>query len=587
MEVASPTRRLAAIVCMDVAGYSRLMGADEEGTLARVKAIQREVIDPALAAHRGRLVKTTGDGFLAEFASVVDAVRCAASIQRQVNDRAGAEPEGRRIALRIGVNLGDVIAEGGDLHGDGVNVAARLQALAEPGAICLSGAAYEQVRDRVDLVFIDAGEEALKNIARPVRVWRLRLGAGGPQSAGAPLLIPDKPSIAVLPFANLSGDPEQEYFADGMVEEIIAALSRMRWLFVIARNSSFTYKGRAVDVKQVGRELGVRYVLEGSVRKAGNRVRIAGELIDTSTGANLWADRFEGGFEDVFDLQDQVTTSVIGAIAPKLEQAEIERAERKPTESLDAYDFFLRGMGYFHQWTRKASGEALQLFYRAIELDADFAAAYGMAARTYAQRKGSGWVDDRAAETAEAARLARRAVELGKDDAAPLCYGGWALANVVGDLNSGAAFIDRALILNPNLTAGWLASGWVRISLGEPDVAIEHLARAMRLSPFDPLIGRMQAATGTAHLLAGRYEDASSWAEKALQDHPSYLPGLRAAAASAALAGRLGEALKLSERLLELDPTLRISNLQDRIPIRRPEDFIRFAEGLRKAGVPE
>ena len=316
---------------------------------------------------------------------------------------------------------------------------------------------------------------------------------------------PDKPSIAVLPFENMSGDPEQEYFADGMVEEIITALSRMRWLFVIARNSSFTYKGRAVDVKQVGRELGVRYVLEGSVRKAANRVRITGQLIDASTGAHLWADRFDGGLEDIFDLQDQVTASVVGAIAPKLEQAEIERAKRKPTESLDAYDYYLRGMASFHQWTKEANNEALRLFYRAIELDPDFASAYGMAAWCYVWRKSNGWMTDRAQEIAEAARLARRAVELGKDDAVALAQGGHALAFVVGDLDGGAAFIDRALVLNPNLATAWLLSGWMRAYLGEPDVAIEHLARAMRLSPLDPILYQMQSGIAFAHFFAGRY----------------------------------------------------------------------------------
>ena len=299
----------------------------------------------------------------------------------------------------------------------------------------------------------------------------------------------------MLPFVNLSDDREQEYFADGMVEEIITALSRMRWLFVIARNSSFTYKGRAVDVKQVGRELGVRYVLEGSVRKDGNRVRIAGQLIDTSTGAHLWADRFDGDLANIFDLQDQVTASVAGAIAPKLEEAEIERAKRKPTESLDAYDYFLRGMAAFHQWTREANNEALPLFYKAIELDPNFAAAYGMAARCYARRKTVGWVIDRAFEIAETSRLARRAAELGRDDAVALCSAGIALAFVVGDLDSGDAYIDRALVLNPNLAVAWFVSGLVKVWLGEPEVAIEREARAMRLSPHDPQIFNMQAAS--------------------------------------------------------------------------------------------
>ena len=325
-------RKLSAILAADVAGYSRLVGVDEEGTLAQLKALRRDLVDPKIDEHRGRIVKTTGDGLLVQFASVVDALRCAVEIQRGMIERNAETPEEKRIEFRMGINVGDIIIDGDDIYGDGVNVAARLEGLSEPGGICVSLGVRDQVRDKLDLTFEDAGEQQLKNIARPVRVYRVRL-SGTATKATPKLALPDKPSIAVLPFENMSGDPEQEYFADGMVEEIITALSRFRQLFVIARNSSFTYKGRAVDVKQVGRELGVRYVLEGSVRKAGSRVRITGQLIDTSTGAHLWADRFDGGLEDIFDLQDQVTARVVGAIAPKLEEAEIERAKRKPTES--------------------------------------------------------------------------------------------------------------------------------------------------------------------------------------------------------------------------------------------------------------
>ena len=339
-------RRLAAILAADVTGYSRLMGIDEEGTLAALKACRRELIDPKIVEHHGRIVKTTGDGALVEFASAVDALRCAMEIQRAMTQRSAEVPEDRRIEFRIGINVGDIIIDEGDIYGDGVNIAARLETLASPGAICLSDNAYQQIKGKLDFDITDMGEQQLKNIAQPTRVYGVRFGS----TAARPVLaLPDKPSIAVLPFQNMSGDPEQEYFADGMVEDIITALSRIRWLFVIARNSSFTYKGRAVDVKQVGRELGVRYVLEGSVRKAANRVRITGQLIDAGTGAHLWADRFDGGLEDIFDLQDQVTTRVVGAIAPTLEQAEIERAKRKPTESLDAYDYFLRGMASVHR----------------------------------------------------------------------------------------------------------------------------------------------------------------------------------------------------------------------------------------------
>ncbi len=583
-------RRLAAILAADVAGYSRLMGADEEGTLARLKAHRRELINPKIAEHQGRIVKTTGDGILIEFPSVVEAVRCAVEVQQGMNERNTDVPSAQRIEFRVGINVGDIIIDGDDIYGDGVNVAARLEALAEPGSVWVSRAVRDQVRDRVTLGFEDMGEREVKNIARPVRVFRIAAPSiGQPTASPKPALaLPDKPSIAVLPFQNLSGDPEQEYFADGMVEDIITALSRMRWLFVIARNSSFTYKGRAVDVKQVARELGVRYVLEGSVRKAANRVRIAGQLIDGSTGAHLWADRFEGALEDVFDLQDKVTASVVGAIAPRLEQAEIERAKRKPTENLDAYDYYLRGMASLYQRTREGTSEALRMFYRAIELDPDFASAYGAAARCYGVRKSFGWMADRVPEIAETARLARRAVELGRDDAAALAAGGIALAYVVGDLDDGAAFIDRALALNPSLAAAWYFSGLARLWLGEPDLAIEHLARAMRLSPLDPRIGQMQSATAYAHFFAGRYDVASSWAGMALRERPDSLNALHIAVASNALAGRPEQAQKMLARLRQLDPALRVSNLRDTLgPYRRPEDIARLEEGLRKAGLPE
>ena len=405
--------------------------------------------------------------------------------------------------------------------------------------------------------------------------------------ATSPPPLPDRPSIAVLPFQNLSGDLEQEYFADGVVEDIISGLSRIRWLFVIARNSSFTYKGRAVDVKQVGRELGVRYVLEGSIRKAANPVRITGQLIDATTGAHLSADRFDGNIEDIFDLQDQITASVVGAIAPKLEQAEIERAKRKPTENLDAYDYFLRAMASFYQRNREANENALRLFYKAIEFDPDFAAAYGMAAWCHAWRKLSGWMTDRVQEISEGRRLAWRAVESGKENAVALARGGHALALLVGDLDSGVAFIDRALALDPNFARAWNASGWVRAYRGELEVAIEHQARAMRLSPLDPVLYHMQVGTAYAHMLAGRFDEASMWAERAFRVEPNYHPAAIVTAASNALAGRLEEASRAMERLREIDPALRISNLRDRHPIRCPMDLARFADGLRKAGLPE
>ena len=490
-------RRLAAVMSLDVVGYSRLMERDESGTLARLKDQRKELIDPTIAKHRGRLVKLMGDGALVEFASAVDAVECAMALQEGMTDGMAREPEDCRILYRIGVNIGDLIVEGDDLYGDGVNIAARLEGLAPPGGVCVSRNVVSQVKGKVEFSFEDLGQQRIKNISEPVQVFRVTAkspASGGVIDATDPPPIPDKPSIAVLPFNNLSSDPDQEYFADGMVEEIITALSRVRWLFVIARNSSFTYKGQTVDVKQVGRELGVRFVLEGSVRKAGNRVRITGQLIDAKTGAHLWADNFDGALEDIFELQGQVTESVVGAIAPKLEQAEIERAKRKQTDNLDAYDYYLRGLAALYQWSKEANEEALKLFSRAVALDPTFSSAYGMAARCYSMRKANGWIADPEKEIAETLILARKAARLGRDDPIALSTAGIALAFVVGELEEGDELIERALELDPNLAPAWLFSGWVKIYLGEPEVAIDCVEHAKRLSPNEPNVYGMQAA---------------------------------------------------------------------------------------------
>jgi TolB-like protein len=407
------------------------------------------------------------------------------------------------------------------------------------------------------------------------------------ESKPSALVLPDKPSITVLPFQNLSGDPEQDYFADGVVEDVITALSRIRWLFVIARNSSFTYKGQAVDVKEVGRELGVRYVLEGSVRKSGSKVRITGQLIDATTGTHLWAERFEGTLEDIFELQDQIAGSVVGAISPQLERAEIERAKHKPTESLDAYDYYLRGMAKLHSGSREANEEALPLFYRAIELDPEFASAYAGAAWCIVWRKVNGWMTDRSKEMAEGERLARLAVALGRDDAVALTRGGHAIGHFARDLDGGIALIDRAVLLNPNFAPAWFLGGFLRVLRGETESAMEHFAHAVRLSPLDPEMFRMQVGMALAHFFAGRFDSASAWAEKALGNLPSLLVAAAVAAASHALAGRTEEALQSMQRLRALNPSLCISSLKDWLPIHRPEDLARLADGLRLAGLPD
>jgi adenylate cyclase len=595
----SETRKIAAILAADVVGYSRLAGADEDRILARLRALRSDLIDPTIAVHGGRVVKRTGDGSIVEFRSVVDAVRCALEVQTAMVERNAGVPGDRRIVFRIGIHLGDVVEEAdGDLMGDGVNVAARIEGVTEPGAVCLSEDAYRQVKSRPDLAFKDLGCARLKNIAEPIRVFAVEtdlsiraksaLSTQPEANATRPAApaLPDKPSIAVLPFQNMSGDPEQEYFTDGIVEDIITALSRFPQLFVIARNSSFAFKGRSIDMRLVGRELGVRYLLEGSVRRAANRVRITGQLIDVSTGIHIWADRFDGGLDDIFELQDRVTAMVVGAIAPKLQRAEIDRAQRKPPENLDAYDYFLRGLANIHLWTRASTDEALRLFYKAVELDRDYASAYGMAAFCFVVRKANVWMSERTMEIEEGARLARLAVDLGPDDPVALAMGGYALAFVGHDLDAGASFLDRALSLNPNLASALLSSGWVKTFRGETEAAIEQLTYVMRLSPLDPLIFRANGGIALAHFLAARYDEAISYAQKALKQRPNYLPGLRELAAANALAGRLVEAGTAMSQLRALHPSLTVTAVKDWAPFRRNEDLARLQEGLRRAGLP-
>jgi len=574
-------RRLAAILVADVVGYSRLVGQDEAGTLAHLAALRREVIEPIIARHAGRLFKAVGDGFLVEFASAVQAVSCAKAIQ-EANVGGG-------LPLRIGIHVGDVVVQGDDLMGDGVNIAARIEGVAEAGGIAISRAVHEQVRDKLDVSFVDKGEVALKNLARPVQVFAV--GGAVPSSAvgSAPaLVLPDKPSIAVLPFQNMSGDPEQEYFVDGLVEDIITGLSRFRSLFVIARNSSFAYKGKSPDIRQVGRELGVRYVLEGSVRKAGGRVRITGQLIEAASGAHLWADRFDGALEDVFDLQDHVTTSIVGAITPKVEQVEIERTRRKPTENLDAYDLHLRAVGSARLSTRTGIDEAMLFCKRAIALDPSFALAHGQAAMCYAIRKMYRWATPKDSDIAETDRLARQAWALDPDDAVAIGLAGYALAYVAKDLEAGATYIERALAQNPNYAPNWLYSGLLHTWLASNEIAIDHLTRAMRLSPRDPEVAMIHMAIGNAHYFLHHYDDATQWARRSLHERPDFHPALRIGAAAAAMAGRETEASKLCERLQQVYPDLRLSTLGATLgPYRDPEHLTRFAEGLRLAGLPE
>jgi adenylate cyclase len=580
------TRKLAAIVAADVVGYSRLMGADEAGTLAALKTHRRALFDPKIVAHQGRIVKTTGDGLLIEFPSVVEAVQCAVEVQQAMRERNADVPEERRIEFRVGINLGDVIIDGDDIHGDGVNVAARLEALADAGSICVSRIVHEQVRDKLDLVFEDLGEQQVKNIARPLHVFRIVLAETAISTRPA-LALPDKPSIAVLAFQNMSGDPEQEYFADGIVEDIITALSRIHWLFVIARNSSFTYKGKSIDVKHVGRELGVRYVLEGSVRKATARVRITAQLVDATTGAHVWADRFEGPLDDIFELQDRVTASVAGVIEPALRKAEIERVRRKPTGNLDAYDFYLRAVAQAYSVTREANHEALRLLRRAIEIDPQYAAPYGLAALCYTVQRAAGWVSPSDPAHAEGARMAQLAASLGQDDPETLAWAGFVLSQLNRNQQDGLALVERALAINPNSADAWMISGSIRANLGQSELALAHLDRSIRLSPLDVWSWYRHLTAAHAHFSVGRYQEASSWIDKALRERPSYGPVLRGKAAICGVTGKIEEGREWVKRLLAAAPYATISSVELLLQMRTPDFVATYLDGLRKVGLPE
>jgi TolB-like protein/class 3 adenylate cyclase len=573
-------RRLAAILAADVAGYSRLMGADEEGTLERLKALRRELLDPMIAEHHGRLVKTTGDGTLVEFASVVDAVRCAVAVQQAMPDRDTGVAVHNRIELRIGINLGDVIVEGDDLYGDGVNIAARVEALADAGGVFVSNTVHDQVRDRLPFVFEDLGEQQVKNITRPVRVYRVRDAvAMSPSAPGsAPLPLPDKPSIAVLPFANMSGDPEQEYFADGMVEEIITALSRIRWLFVIARNSSFTYKGQAVDVKRVGRELGVRYVLEGSVRKAGNRVRITAQLIDAASGAHLWADRFDGSLEDVFELQDTVAVSVAGVIEPTLQAAEVRRSSARPTSNLTAYDFYLRALPHQFSFATDRNTLVFDLLGRAIDRDPNYGPALAMAAFLRAQLDVNGWTDDREATRHTAIDLARRALRAAPDDPEVLAPSAFVLAWYGEDIDVAIGLVDRCLDLNPSFARGWYWSAVLRLFAGQPDLAVKHFDASLRLSPRDRF-GAPLTGIGIALFFSRRFDEAAAKLRMAVEQVPTFALPYQFLASCLAHMGQLTEARDIVSQLRSLTPVVVPSGAQ----FRNPEHRELYLSGLRLA----
>jgi adenylate cyclase len=582
-------RKLAAILAADIAGYSRLMGADEAGTLARLKEYRRELIDPKNKQYRGRVVKTTGDGILIEFSSVVDAISCSIEVQQGMCERNANIPPEKRIEFRVGINLGDVIVEGRDLYGDGVNIAARLEGLAEPGGICISQTVFNHARGKIAFEFEDLGELALKNIVRPIHVYRLLLNSSrgdvASRSSEPQLALPDKPSIAVLPFQNMSDDPEQEYFADGMVEEITTALSRFKWLFVIARNSSFTFKGTSVDIKEVRRRLGVRYVLEGSVRKASGKVRITGQLIDATTGAHLWADRFERDLTDVFALQDEVTVAVVSAIQPKLLQTEIAIATRRRPENLTAYDFFLRAMQQYYPMTREGLAETIRLAHRALELDPQFGFVAALAGASHTQKILQGYAIDPQFDRKEAVRLLRLALSVDDDDPDTLALACKISTWMVGDCESTIELADKAVALNPNSFFAWYSRGYAYLKLaGLPEEGVRSFERAIRMNPVGPLLLHPLAGMGQAFVELRRFDDAILAGNKALRQRPDYSPAYRCLAAAFAHLGRDAEAREAAARLLEADPAFTISGFIARGGQSKAKLLI---EGLSKAGLPE
>jgi len=583
-------RRLAAILAVDIAGYSRLMGANEEGTLRQLKEHRKELIDPKITEHRGRIVKTSGDGMLVEFVSVVDAVRCAVDVQRGMIERNAKLPVESRIQFRVGINVGDIISDDNDIYGDGVNVAARLEALAEPGGICVSRNVHDQVRDKLSFSFEDIGEQVFKNIARSIGVHRVSLAENAPltvlkstAAAQKPeLASSDRPSLAVLPFANMSGDPEQEYFADGISEDIITGLSKLRWFFVIARNSSFAYKGKTADVKRAARELGVRYVLEGSVRKSGNRVRITAQLIDAATGNHIWADHYDGNLTDIFALQDEITEKVVAAIEPRLLEAEGIRSQNRSPEDLGAWDMVIQANSLFWRLTKAETETAIETLRRAVERYPEYAPARSMLAFVLLISGYLGWglMDP---QLKEAATLAGRAAEL--DDSDP-----WAhlalgfVAFVRRRTNVATAEFRRALALNPNFAAAHGYLGWTLAFDGQADQAITHLEEAIRLSPHDPQNAIFNTGLAVAHYLEGRYTDAVEYSRKTLQQRSAFTAGHRIYCASLAQDGQIDEAREALARLKEMHPDLSIAWIERHVPY-TPGPMAKFLEGMRKAGL--
>jgi TolB-like protein len=569
-------RKLTAILSADVKGYSRLMGEDEVTTVKTLSAY-RDAMRNLVQQFHGRVVDISGDNLLAEFGSVVDAIQGAVEIQKELKTRNGELPEKRRMEFRIGINLGDVIQEGDNIYGDGVNIAARVQSFAEGGGICISGTTFDQVKKKLALGFEYLGEQTVKNIARPVRVYRVAI-----ETPPAHLMTAEKPSIAVLPFINMSGDPEQEYFSDGITEDIITALSRLHWFFVIARNSAFTYKGKAVDVKQIGRELGVRYILEGSIRKIGNRVRITAQLINASTGTHLWAERYDRELTDIFALQDEITQSVTATIEPKLVEAEGVHFQGRSPEDLDAWDLVMRAVAHFWRMTAAESEAAIDMLRLAVQRYPNYAPAQSMLSFALLVSDIVGWAPA-GKPYRLAGDLAHRAAELDDNDPwAHLALG--YLAFTARKTDDAVREFQRALDLNPNFAAAYIYLGWAVVLDGRHEEATEYFQQAFRMSPHDPLIAFFYAGMCAAHYFARRFDEAVEWGRKSIQQRPGFIAGHRILCASLAQAGRIDELGAAMARLRELQPNISMAWLEEHVPY-TPRAMAHYLDGMRKAGV--
>ena len=586
-------RRLAAVLAADVAAYSRLMGRDEERTLAQLKTLRKTLVDPGIATHRGRIVKTSGDGMLVEFASAVDAARFAVEVQREMaQQNASVSPE-LRIELRIGIHVGDIIIDDNDIFGDGVNIAARLEGIAEPGGICISDDAHRQIRGKIDSVFDDIGEQALKNIAEPMRAWQIRLaGEAAPairSSSSAirvqDLALPDKPSIVVLPFDNMSAEPGQDYLADGIVEAITAALSCIRSFFVIARSSAFTYKGRATNARDIGKQLGVAYLLEGSVQKAGNRLRIIVQLIETEGGAHVWSSRFDGAIDEFFDLEDRITEQVAGALQPSIRIAEIERSGRKRPQDLGSYDYTMRAMPHVWALEKEESAKALELLEKALAIDPKYPLALSLAGWCHAQRSVYTWADDIAESQALARSLAERAAEMSGDDPVILAVLG-AVHTFVRNHGTARVLLERAVALDPNAAWAWTRLGWLENYADQPQKAIGNFERALRLSPIDPMNFNNYVGIGSAHEVAQEYDKAAAFYRRALEERPNANWIYRNLAVVLSGAGRVEEAKQVFAELMRYYPDLTISKFKQAM-VFSPAALDRMAKNLRKLGLPD